>query len=62
MNYILFAIFISGLLVAAIVLIGDAINEILINRTKGHKDINKSKDYKDIDCWEWLFEKGEHDD
>ena len=62
MNNILFAILISVLLVVAIVLIGDAINEILINKTNGHKDINKSKDYKDIDCWEWLFEKGEHDD
>ena len=61
MNSILFAILISVLLAAAIVLIGDAINEILINKTKGHKD-NKSKDNKDIDCWEWLFEKGEHDD
>ena len=61
MNYILFAILISVLLAAAIVLIGDAINEILTNKTKGHKDI-KSKDNKDIDCWEWLFEKGEHDD
>lgn len=62
MNNILFAILISVLLVVAIVLIGDAINEILINKTKGHKDINKSKDNKYIDCWEWLFEKGEHDD
>ena len=62
MNNILFAILISVLLAAAIVLIGDAINEILINKTKGHNDINKSKDNKDIDCWEWLFEKGEHDD
>lgn len=62
MNNILFAILISVLLAVAIVLIGDAINEILINKTKGHKDINKSKDYKDIDCWEWLFEKGENDD
>ena len=53
MNYILFAILISVLLVAAIVLIGDAISEILINKSKGHKD---------IDCWEWLFEKGDHDD
>lgn len=61
MNYILFAILISVLLAAAIVLIGDAINEILINKSNGHKD-NKSKDNKDIDCWEWLFEKGEHDD
>lgn len=61
MNNILFAILISVLLAAAIVLIGDAINEILINKSNGHKD-NKSKDNKDIDCWEWLFEKGEHDD
>ena len=61
MNNILFAILISVLLAAAIVLIGDAINEILINKSNSHKD-NKSKDNKDIDCWEWLFEKGEHDD